>query len=45
MFVCSIACWSNLKRFLSVLFVFGSDFCHGSKEKAKREREKTTRGG
>ena len=24
--VCSITCWSNLKRFLSVLYVFYSDF-------------------
>ena len=27
MCVCSILCWSNPKIFLSVLFVFGSDFC------------------
>ena len=26
--VCSIPCWSNPKIFLSVLFVFGNDFCH-----------------
>ena len=27
MCVCSIAWWSNPKRFLSILFVSGSDFC------------------
>ena len=28
MCVCSIAWWSNPKRFKSILFVFWSDFCH-----------------
>ena len=28
MCVCSIPWWSNPKRFLSVLFVLGSDFCY-----------------